>query len=67
MVNRFDLERIEGIRQGALAVYNAMKDRRDVPRDVKEFALEIVRRAGNRALDDRMGDLLGIEAPGATG
>ncbi len=66
-MNRFDFERVEGIRQGALAVYNAIKARPDVPRDVKEFALDIVRRAGDRALRERLGDLLGVEAPGATG
>lgn len=66
-MNRFELERVEGIRQGALAVYNQIRDRKDVPRDVKEFALSVIRRAGDRALHDRLGDLLGIEAPMATG
>lgn len=66
-MNRFELERVEGIRQGALAVYNMMKDRKDVPRDVRDFARELVRRAGDRALRERLGDLIGIEAPGATG
>ncbi len=47
-MNRFDMERIGGLREGALAVYNAMKDRDDVPEDVKEFALEVIRRAGDK-------------------
>ncbi len=46
-MNRFDRERIGGFREGALAVYNAMKDRPDVPVEVKEFALELIRRAGD--------------------
>ena len=58
-MNRFDRERIEGIREGALAVYNAMKDRADVPREVKAFALEVVRRAGDKGCEEAL-EQLGI-------
>lgn len=61
-MNGFDRQRIEGIRDGALAVYNAMKDRNDVPEDVKRFALEVVQRAADRGSQDSLAQL-GISTP----
>ena len=56
-MNRFDRERIEGIREGALAVYNAMKNRKDVPGDIKRFALEVIRRAGDKGCEESLAQL----------
>lgn len=59
-MNRFDRERVDGIRVGALAVYNAMRDRADVPAEIKQFALEVVRRAGDKGAEDSL-EQLGVD------
>ena len=66
-MNRFDRERIGGFREGALAVYNAMRNREDVPPDVRAFALDLVRRAGDAncaALLDALGVRAEASSPG---
>ena len=51
VVDRFEIERMRGFREGALAVYNAMKDRPDVATEIQDFALELVRRSANVSVD----------------
>ncbi len=48
MMNRFDLAYWEGAREAALAMYEYVHDRLDVPEDVRAYAVRILRESAER-------------------
>jgi hypothetical protein len=47
-MNRFDAQFWEGARESALAIYDFVKGRPDVPLEVKEFAHRVLVNAGEK-------------------
>ncbi|HEV2449671.1 MAG TPA: hypothetical protein VGU43_04580 [Thermoplasmata archaeon] len=47
-MNRFDLQFWEGARESALAIYDFVKGRPDVPLEVREFVLRVLVSAGEK-------------------
>lgn len=51
-MNRFDLQYWEGAREAALAIYEVVNGRDDVPKDVREFVTAVLRRTGEKKNSD---------------
>jgi hypothetical protein len=47
-MNRFDLQYWEGAREAALAIYDYVGDRKDVPEDVRTYVTRVLRESGER-------------------
>lgn len=47
-MNRFDLAYWEGAREAALAMYEYLRDRRDVPEDIRAYVTQILKEAAER-------------------
>jgi hypothetical protein len=47
-VNRFDLQYWEGAREAALAIYDFVGERKDVPEDVRVYVTRVLRESGER-------------------
>ena len=47
-MNRFDREYWDGAREAALAAYNFVNPRADVPADVRSFIASLLRETGDR-------------------
>ncbi len=47
-VNRFDLQYWEGARESALAIYEYVNDRKDVPEDVRSYVTRVLKESGER-------------------
>lgn len=57
-MNRFEREFWDGAREAALTVYDAVKDRADVPEDVRTLARELLEETGaqkNREFREKLG------------
>ena len=46
--NRFDLQYWEGARESALAIYEYVNDRKDVPDDVRAYVTRVLKESGER-------------------
>ena len=60
-MNRFDREYWDGAREAALAAYNFIDPRADVPADVREFVTSLLRETGERKNRD-FRESLGLSA-----
>jgi len=47
-MNRFDLQYWEGAREAALAIYEYVNDRKDIPEDVRAYVARVLRESGER-------------------
>jgi hypothetical protein len=47
-MNRFDPQYSEGARESALAIYEYVSDRKDVPEDVRAYVTRVLRESGER-------------------
>lgn len=61
-MNRFEREYWDGAREAALTVYSAVKDRSDVPADVRRLALELLEETAARK-NREFREALGIAGP----
>ena len=64
-MNRFDEKFWEGARESALAIHDYVNRRTDVPTEVREFVLAVLKRAGERKNRD-FREALGLEPYGPT-
>ena len=46
--NRFDLQYWEGARESALAIYDYVNERKDVPEDVRAYVTRVLKESGER-------------------
>ena len=47
-MNRFDLQYWEGARESALAIYEYVNERKDVPEDVRAYVTRLLKWSGER-------------------
>ena len=47
-MNRFDLQYWEGARESALAIYEYVNERKDVPEDVRSYVARLLKESGER-------------------
>jgi len=47
-MNRFDLQYWEGAREAALAIYEYVNERKDVPDDVRGYVTRVLKESGER-------------------
>jgi hypothetical protein len=47
-MNRFDLQYWEGARESALAIYEYVNERKDVPDDVRAYVTRVLKESGER-------------------
>jgi hypothetical protein len=47
-MNRFDLQYWEGAREAALAIYEFVNERKDVPDDVRSYVTRVLKESGER-------------------
>jgi hypothetical protein len=47
-MNRFDLQYWEGAREAALAIYEFVNERKDVPDDVRTYVTKVLKESGER-------------------
>lgn len=48
IMNRFDLQYWEGARESALAIYECVNERKDVPEDVRSYVTRVLKESGER-------------------
>jgi hypothetical protein len=47
-MNRFDLQYWEGAREAALAIYDYVGERKDVPEDVRSYVTRVLKESGEK-------------------
>ena len=65
-MNRFDLQYWEGAREAALAIYDYVNERKDVPDDVRVYVTRVLKESGERK-NKGFREELNLPAPAKSG
>jgi hypothetical protein len=65
-MNRFELQYWEGARESALAIYEYVNERKDVPEDVRVYVTRVLKESGERK-NKGFREELQLPAPPKTG